>query len=75
MHLDECKSNISYISIGVPQGSILGPLLFNIHINNIQFSTDFFNVIIYADDTNLFYPMAQNIDSAVINNELEKVLD
>lgn len=48
-------SNFKELSNGVPQGSILGPLLFNIYVNdlvNIDNSTTF---IIYADDTSLFF--------------------
>ena len=47
------KSTMKQVSTGVPQGSIVGPLLFNICINDIVKASSKFAFILYADDTTL----------------------
>ena len=53
MQLGNIKSQLHGISRGIPQGSVMGPLLFNILVNDLNAATKKFDLTMYADDTTL----------------------
>ena len=68
------KSLLKNIICGVPQGSILGPLLFILYINDIINTSSILEFILFADDTTIVYSH-QDISSQItmINKELEEI--
>ena len=66
VQIDDESSSMLSINTGVPQGSIVGPLLFNILINDIIMSSDKFNFILYADDTTLNATLNRLVKSKLI---------
>ena len=67
-------SNHKIINCGVPQGSILGPLLFILYINDIVNTTSLLELILFADDTTLLFShpdIASQND--IINIELQEI--
>ena len=74
VHANGVASDTCFISTGVPQGSILGPLLFIIFINDFPKSSTFFSTRLYADDTSLT-ASGSDLDSLLreINSHLPAV--
>ena len=66
-------SNWSNINAGVPQGSVLGPLLFLVYINDLPEGLKS-NAKLFADDTSIFSKVYNITDSCVeLNNDLDQI--
>ena len=75
VQFNTCTSDMKSIRTGVPQRSILRPLLFFIYINDFPNSSKLFNILMYADDTTIFCCLegiTSNNKELVLNNELQR---
>ena len=72
VHINGIDSNENNIQFGVPQGSVMGPILFLLYINDMPNATSFFSSL-FADDT-MFTCSGSNLDllKSFSNKELEK---
>ena len=74
VYLNGHESSMKSITCGVPQGSLLGPLLFILYINDLQNSSEILSFICFADDTNLFLSHRNpNTLIHMLNSELKLV--
>ena len=71
---NDTPSSQKTISCGVPQGSILGPLLFLVYVNDLASVSDVLFSLLFADDTNLFLEGTDvKLMQQTMNQELEKI--
>lgn len=71
VYLNDCSSDLLPINCGVPQGSILGPILFLRYVNDAQVIMKSIHLVKYADDMNLLH---KNKDVKTLISELSAEL-
>ena len=74
VYVNGCNSSHLNITCGVPLGSVLGPLLFLIYINDLPNSSLKLSFYLFADDTNNYFESdsSENLEK-VVNKELRQV--
>ena len=63
--VDNSFSNSSIVKAGVPQGSVLGPILFLLYINDLH-NISTIHIDLFADDTTLYFSYASKYDRLII---------
>ena len=74
--VDNVTSSTCFLTHGVPQGSVLGPFLFLVLINDLPNSSNILRFNLFADDSTVTYsfsPRNSNLVSNIVNRELDQI--
>ena len=73
--LNDAKSKIARVTSGIPQGSVLGPLLFVIYINDMPEVVDKDRIVyLFADDTKVFRHITSQEDTIQLQSDINSLL-
>ena len=76
IEINGISSSKNVFNIGVPQGSILGPALFLVHINQLPLVSNKLNCQMFADDTIVSYSGSDIVEvTSTVTSELNKIAD
>ena len=71
--INGCRSESVPVTSGIPQGSVLGPLLFVIHINDLPDSAKS-SVYLFADDANIYGGITSLNDHAIPLHDIDSLI-
>ena len=72
--VDGCSSDWEWVKTGVPQGSILGPLLFVLYVNDLPKVVTKCTVTLYADDITVYVAhKCSNVVTGYLNEDLDRI--
>ena len=72
--INGCNSDLIPVNCGVPQSSVLGPLLFFIYVNDLHKTIQYCKVHDFANDTNIFHKSVKNLNK-LVNCDMKKQND
>ena len=72
--IGNCLSNMKHVTSGVPQGSVLGPTLFIIYVNELP-SLVKSSMVMYADDAKLYREIQDTSDSLILQKDIDTLDD
>ena len=73
--INDDYSETFILEFGIPQGSVLGPLLFLVLIDNLTDTNITSNIGIFADDTRIVKQIAEEVDASNLQSDLDSLYD